>query len=132
MYEEFYGFREAPFSLNHDSRFFYQGISDAGPLELLRYGIERGEGFIALYGGVGTGKTTLCRTVIEAAPQSIYSAVLTNPFLSDVDLLRAILLDFGVLSADSPQTNRRITRNDLIAALNTFLLSLMKVNAHAV
>lgn len=132
MYEEFYGFREAPFSLTHDPRFYYQTTSEKNPFELLRYGIERGEGFIVICGETGTGKTTLCRTVIESVPQNIYTAMLTNPFLAEVDLLRAILQDFGVLSVDAPQGNRRITKNDLIAALNTFLLSLMNLNAHAV
>lgn len=132
MYEEFYGFREAPFSLTHDSRFFYHDRSESGPFELLRYGIERGEGFISLYGAAGTGKTSLCRAVLENAPHNIYTAMLTNPFLSEVDLLRAILMDFGVLSHDAPRSTKRITKNDLVAALNTFLLSLMKVNSRAV
>src|SRR5216117_112724 len=130
MYQEFYGLKEAPFSQRHDSRFFYQNQAVAQAFHTISHWINHGEGFIALYGSAGTGKTTLCRTILESAGPSVYTAMITNPFLSDVDLLRAILKDFGVMSPDAPQSMPKVTRADLTAALNTFVASLKKLNAH--
>jgi general secretion pathway protein A len=127
VYEQFYGFTESPFSLTPDPKFFYHGESHLRTFELLRYGIYRGEGFIVVIGDIGTGKTTLCRTVLEEVPDNIYTALLLNPFLSEVDLLRAILRDFGLISPQSAVRSQPISKDDLIASLNTFLLSIMQV-----
>jgi general secretion pathway protein A len=132
MYEEFYGFSEPPFSLTPDPKFFFQGESHIRAFELLKYGIHRGEGFIVVYGDIGTGKTTLCRTVLEGIPKDVYTALLLNPFLSETDLLRAILQDFGVLSPGLPKSGQTATKHDLITALNTFLLSINQLNGRAV
>jgi general secretion pathway protein A len=131
VYEEFYGFTESPFSLTPDPKFFYHGESHLRTFELLRYGIYRGEGFIVVYGDIGTGKTTLCRTVLEQAPGNIYPALLLNPFLSEVDLLRAILRDFGLISQQSAKQRQPASKDELIASLNTFLLSIMQVGGRA-
>ena len=127
MYEEFYGFTESPFSLTPDPKFFYRGASHIRAFELLRYGIHRGEGFIVVYGDIGAGKTTLCRTVLETLDQNVYTALLLNPFLSEIDLLRAILRDFGVTSQDASYKSYSASKDDLIASLNTFLISIMQL-----
>jgi general secretion pathway protein A len=127
VYEEFYGFTESPFSLTPDPKFFYHGESHLRTFELMRYGIYRGEGFIVVYGDIGTGKTTLCRTVLEQVPDNIYTALLLNPFLSEVELLRAILRDFGLISPQSTNRSESVSKDDLIAGLNRFLLSIMEV-----
>jgi general secretion pathway protein A len=131
VYEEFYGFTEPPFSLTPDPRFFYNGESHIRAFELLRYAIHRGEGFMVVYGDIGTGKTTLCRTVLENLQGDVYTALLLNPFLSETDLLRAILQDFGVISPRSPGARAPVSKHDLISSLNTFLLSIMRLDAHA-
>jgi general secretion pathway protein A len=131
VYEEFYGFIEPPFSLTPDPKFFYNGESHTRAFELLRYGIRRGEGFMVVHGDIGTGKTTLCRAVMENLDGNVYTALLLNPFLSETDLLRAILQDFGVISAGSPPSQRPVSKNDLITSLNKFLLSIMRLDAHA-
>lgn len=128
MYEEFYGFTESPFSLTPDPKFFYRGESHIRAFELLRYGINRGEGFIVVYGDIGAGKTTLCRTVLESLDESVYTALLLNPFLSEIELLRAILRDFGVTSQDPSYKSYSASKDDLIASLNTFLISLMQLD----
>ena len=132
MYEEFYGFTETPFSLTPDPKFFFQGETHTHAYDLLKYGIDRGEGFIVVCGDIGTGKTTLCRTVLEAIPKEVYTALILNPFLSETDLLRSILEDFGVLSTGAPKTTQTVTSHDLITILNTFLLSIMQLNGRAV
>ena len=131
MYEEFYGFSEPPFSLTPDPKFFYNGESHIRAFELLRYAIHRGEGFMVVYGDIGTGKTTLCRAVLENLQGDVYTALLLNPFLSETDLLRAILQDFGVISAGSPAAKKALNKHDLISNLNTFLLSILRLDAHA-
>jgi len=132
VYEEFYGLSESPFSLTPDPKFFYRGESHLRAVELLRYGIHRGEGFIVVYGDIGTGKTTVCRTVLENVPQNLYTALLLNPFLSETDLLRAILRDFGVISQETPnKAQSPVSKDDLIMSLNTFLLSITRLGGRA-
>jgi len=65
MYTAFYGLREKPFSLSPDPRFLYLADSHREALAHLLYGIEQHEGFMAITGEVGTGKTTICRTLLE-------------------------------------------------------------------
>ena len=65
MYTNYYGFREKPFALSPDPRFLYLSASHREVLGHLVYGIEQGEGFMAITGEVGTGKTTLCRTLLH-------------------------------------------------------------------
>jgi general secretion pathway protein A len=132
VYEEFYGLNESPFSLTPDPKFFYRGESHIRAYELLRYGLHRGEGFIVLYGNIGTGKTTLCRAVLGSLQQNIYTALLLNPFLSEIELLRAILRDFGVISQDMLDQRQSASKDDLIASLNTFLLSIMDVGGRGI
>jgi len=127
VYEEFYGLTESPFSLTPDPKFFYRGESHIRAFELLRYGIHRGEGFIVVCGDIGTGKTTLCRTVLENLQQNVYTALLLNPFLSETELLRAILRDFGVISQAPSPNSHTVSKDDLIASLNTFLISIMEL-----
>ena len=131
MYEEFYGLSQSPFSLTPDPNFFYRGESHLRAVELLRYGIHRGEGFIVVYGDIGTGKTTVCRTVLENLPQNLYTAFLLNPFLSETDLLRAILRDFGVISQENSSKPQPVSKDDLIMRLNAFLLSIAQLNGRA-
>jgi general secretion pathway protein A len=128
VYEEFYGLSESPFSLTPDPKFFYHGASHIRAFELLRYGIHRGEGFIVVYGDIGAGKTTLCRAVMENLQDNVYTALLLNPFLSEIELLRAILRDFGVISQESSPRIRTASKDDLIASLNTFLISIMELD----
>lgn len=133
MYEEFYGFKERPFSLTPDPKFFFQGEMHNRAYELLKYGIHRGEGFIVICGDIGTGKTTLCRTVLdEGLPKDVYTALLLNPFLSETDLLRAILQDFGVTAPAASGDGQTATKHDLITALNAFLIEIHQLDGRAI
>ena len=133
MYEEYYGFTEKPFSLTPDPKYLFKGASHANALELLQYAVRRREGFVVITGDIGTGKTTLCRAVLEQLDRKTFTALILNPFLSEEDLLRLILQDFGVVSRDEMKRGRLagVSKQDLIDTLNTFLLSLQPLGASA-
>jgi general secretion pathway protein A len=134
MYEHFYGFAEKPFSLTPDPKFLYRSQSHANAFELLQYAIRRREGFVVVTGDIGTGKTTLCRALLEQIDRTTFTALVLNPFLSEEDLLKRILLDFGVVSRDEVKAGRLagITKQELIDALYDFLLGLIPLKASAV
>ena len=115
MYTAFYGLREKPFALSPDPRFLYLAAPHREALAHLLYGIEQGEGFILVTGEVGTGKTTLCRTLLERLEGEIEVAFLFNPSRTALELLQSICVEFG-LPAEG------LARRNLMAQLNGFLL----------
>jgi len=96
MYEKYYSFREKPFRLTPDPEFLYLSKQHQGALDHMTYGIRQQEGFMAIVGDVGTGKTTLCRRLLEQMDSRIAVALVLNPMLSDMDLLRTCVHDLGV------------------------------------
>ena len=133
MYEDYYGFVEKPFSLTPDPKYLYKSESHANAFELLQYAIRRREGFVVVTGDIGTGKTTLCRAILEQLDRKTFTALVLNPFISEEDLLRLILQDFGVVSRDEMKSGRLrgVSKQDLIDTLNEFLLSLLPLRARA-
>ncbi len=81
MYQEYYGFTEKPFSLTPDPKFLFRSEIHAGAFELLEYALRRRDGFVVITGDIGTGKTTLCRALLERLDRQTFSALLLNPFL---------------------------------------------------
>ena len=133
MYEPYYGFAEKPFSLTPDPKYLYRSESHANAFELLQYAIERREGFVVITGDIGTGKTTLCRALLEKTDQKTFTALLLNPFLSEEDLLKGILQDLGVISrGEARLSGRQPSKQDLVNTLHDFLLSLVPLGARAV
>ena len=96
MYEKFYRFSEKPFSLTPDPRFLFLSKHHQGALDHMLYGVNRREGFMTIIGDVGTGKTTLCRCLLDRLNDNIQVALILNPMLSDMDLLRTCVHDLGV------------------------------------
>jgi general secretion pathway protein A len=115
MYTSFYGLSEKPFSLTPDPRYLFLSAPHREALAHVLYGIEQGEGFIAITGEVGTGKTTLCRTLLQRLEKDTEIAFLFNPTLSGKALVRAISQEFGL-------DTRGKTRSDLTDQLYEFLL----------
>jgi general secretion pathway protein A len=133
MYEQFYGFAEKPFSLTPDPKYLYRSESHANAFELLQYALDRREGFVVITGDIGTGKTTVCRALLEQTDRKTFTALLLNPFLSEEDLLKAILQDLGVISRNDDRVAARApSKQDLINTLYDFLLSLIPLGARAV
>jgi len=134
MYEQFYGFGQSPFSLAPDPRFLYLSESHDDAIRDLLQAIRRREGFLVLSGEIGTGKTTLCRALIGQLDHSTFTSLILDPFVSVEDLLKQMLLDFGVVSRDALRSGRlaNATKHELIATLHEFLLSLVPLKATSV
>ncbi|HTY64781.1 MAG TPA: AAA family ATPase [Acidobacteriota bacterium] len=97
MYEQFYGLKEPAFNLTPDPSFLFLNKRSKDALDQILYGIERREGFAVIVGDVGTGKTTLCWALLERlAKKDICTALIQNPILSELDILKSILQDLGV------------------------------------
>lgn len=115
MYEAFYGLREKPFNLTPDPRFLYLSDKHKEAFAHLLYGIKNRSGFVMVSGEIGTGKTTICRTLLNQLDANTDVAFIFNPYLSPVELLKAIVAEFGVRSAAD-------TAVGLIGDLNRYLL----------
>ena len=125
-YEQYFGLNEKPFSLVADSRFVYNSPSYVATYDGLIAGIRRREGLLVLTGEIGTGKTTLCRAVLRNLGRKTYSSLVPDPFASREDLLKMLLIDFGVLSIQELTSGplRQASRTELGYLLSEFLGSL--------
>src|SRR5262245_2978823 len=124
MYTAFYGLREEPVSVPPGPRFLSLSASHCEQLAHVLYGIEQGEGFISVTGEVGTGKTTLCWTLLERLGPDTEVAFLFNPMLSGEELLRAIGTEFGLASEG-------LSRAQVNEQLNRFLLEQRRAGKRA-
>ena len=119
-YEPFYGLREKPFSLSADPRFLFRSSAHGPAFDELQAGIRRREGLIVLTGEIGTGKTTLCRSVLQHLDRRTFAAFVADPFVSREDLLKTLLVDFGVISiggSDARPFQRRVALGSELSAL---------------
>jgi general secretion pathway protein A len=130
-YEPFFGLTEAPFSLAPDPRFLFASASISSALEQLAYALGRREPLIVVTGEIGTGKTLLCRAVMQRIPRETFLSIIDDPWLERDDLLKQMLEDFGVIAKDRSRLTET-TRHELVEALQAFLRSLSAIQAHAV
>ena len=133
-YEEYYGLTQSPFSLAPDPHFLYLSESHEEAIRQLLDAARRNEGVIVLTGDVGTGKTTIARALLTRLDKTSFASLVLNPFLSVDELLREVLLDFGVISRDDIRSGRAVSasRHDLTSTLHDFLLSLHPIGARGV
>ena len=118
MYEQFYGLTDKPFSLTPNPRFVFYSQQYREAEGQLLYGISNREGFMLVTGQPGTGKTTLCRDLIEKLDRTkTQSALIFNPFLNGTEMLAALLTEFGVSAPPGG------SRKDQLDRLNQFLLA---------
>ncbi|MGH8056605.1 MAG: ExeA family protein, partial [Candidatus Entotheonellia bacterium] len=125
MYCAFFGLQEKPFSVTPDPRFLFLSQSHQEALGHLLYGIEERKGFIEVTGEVGTGKTVVCRALLERLGPHVRTALVFNSFLSELELLRSINEDFGIAAHGN-------TKKELIDELNRFLIEGFREGRNAV
>jgi len=115
MYKKFYHLKENPFNITADPEFFFSSSRHTEAFSHLIYGIKQRKGIIVVSGEIGTGKTTLCRTLLNRLEQDTKTAFILNPNFSDLQLLQMIITDLGVKASAR-------NRYAMISALNEFLL----------
>ncbi len=96
MYKEHFGLKEMPFSIAPDPRFLYMSEAYQEALAHLMYGIESEGGFVLLTGEVGTGKTTICRCLLEQIPEHVDIAFILNPKVTSEELLATICDELSI------------------------------------
>ncbi len=117
MYTSYFGLKESPFNLTPDPRYLYLSPYHKEALDHLLYGINERKGFIVITGGIGTGKTTLCRTLLSQLDTQTKSALVFSSFISGVELLKIINHEFGIQMDPADEGKK-----DYVDALNKFLL----------
>lgn len=117
MYTSFFGLHEKPFAITPDPRYLFMSARHAEALAHLLYGVRESGGFIQLTGEVGTGKTTLIRSLLQQLPDNTDVALILNPQLSRIEFLWAICEELGI-----PLPAARSSVKELTDALNRFLL----------
>jgi general secretion pathway protein A len=134
IYEAFYGLNEQPFAITTDPRFFYLSASHQRAFSELLNGLRRREGLLLLTGDSGTGKTTLCRTVLQTLGERTFSALILNPYMSGAEVLRIVLRDFGLVSHEDLRRGALATADvpQLLDTLEGFLQSLVPLGSYAV
>jgi general secretion pathway protein A len=120
MYTSSFGLHENPFSIAPDPLYLYMSEHHREALAHLQYGIKRDGGFVLLTGEVGTGKTTLCRSLLEQLPENIDVAFIFNPKVSVIELLETICDELRIERPEQGSIKK------LVDQLNTYLL---KANA---
>ena len=124
MYEAFFGLSEKPFALTPNPRFVFQSEQYRTAEQALLYGIAQKEGFMLVTGAPGTGKTTLCRDLLEKLDADKHRvALIFNPFFNGVEMLQALHSEFGL--GDAGTTSRKA----LLDGLNAYLLQQL-ANGH--
>jgi len=116
VYTEFFGLNEKPFAITPDPRYLYMSVRHADALAHLIYGISESGGFIQLTGEVGTGKTTLIRSLLEQLPAKAEIALILNPQLSRLEFLQVICQELRIPAAADDSVRARVD------ALNGYLL----------
>jgi len=115
MYEDFYGLTGKPFQLSPDARFFFNSKGHNRAMAYLRYGLEQGEGFIVITGGIGTGKTMLVRNLFDELDSTrVVAAELVTTQVEPEDVLRIVCASFGLAHEGS-------TKATLLNQLESFL-----------
>jgi general secretion pathway protein A len=114
MYLQFYGLRETPFSPTPDPKFLFQSTRHREALAQLLYGVRERKGFIVLTGEIGTGKTTLLRTLLSRLDADTHVAYIHNSALEIEGLLEYMLQDWGVKSEATTHAQRLFELNEFL------------------
>ncbi len=125
MYKDYYHLKEEPFNLTPDPKFLFLTDQHREALNHMLYGIRQRKGFICITGEVGTGKTTLCRALLNELGKEYHTSLILNPILTQTQLLRAVVEEFGIES-------KRRDRLGYLNLLNNYLLKINSAGRDAV
>ena len=117
MYAAYFGLKENPFSLSPEPRYLFLSEQHRDALNCLIYGIKEKKGFVLISGDIGTGKTTICRSLINLLDNSVETALIFNTAISDLDLLETVIGEYGIAIISGSRTKK-----NYIDVLNDFLL----------
>lgn len=120
MYQEFFGLQAPPFNITPDPRYLFFSRGHREAFEHILFGVSERKGFIQVTGEVGAGKSTLCRKVLDELQEGYATALILNPVMTPIQLMRSILGELGL-------DDRGNDRVRLVERLNEFLLD----RAHA-
>lgn len=117
MYAAYFGLKENPFNLSPEPRYLFLSEQHRDALNCLIYGIKEKKGFVLISGGIGLGKTTICRSLLGSLDDSVETALIFNTAFSDIELLETVVKEYGITIK-----NKLKTKKIYIDALNNFLL----------
>lgn len=125
MYEKFFGLRERPFTIVPNPGYLYMSEKHKLALSHLKYGLMEGTGFVVLTGGIGTGKTTLIRYMLDRVGKAVDIALVFNTNVTGEELLRLVIREF---EAGEPGADKAAN----LAMLNEHLIGLYSRGRHAI
>jgi general secretion pathway protein A len=127
MYAAYFGLKENPFKLTPEPGYLFLSQQHRDALNYLIYGIKEKKGFVLISGDIGTGKTTICRKLLNLLDPSVETALIFNTAMSEVELLEEVVKEFGIeISREAG------TRKGYVDALNEFLLQNFAAGKNAV
>ena len=125
MYKDFFGFEMMPFNTTPDASFFFASEQHNEALARLKYAITERKGFVLITGEIGSGKTTICHTLLSQLGSGVKTALITNTHITGKELLREICTEFEI------KTGKQ-TRLQLLHGLNDFLIDQLSHDNNAV
>jgi general secretion pathway protein A len=125
MYNDYYGFKKSPFNMTPNARFFFNSPKHTEALSTILYAIKERKGFVVITGDIGSGKTTVCRTVLSQLGSDTEYALITNTHLNARDLMMTVLDEFGVEYTSTSKAR-------LLAQFNSYLIEQMQRNKNVV
>jgi general secretion pathway protein A len=125
MYYEFFGFQEPPFNLTPNSKFFFSSAKHMEALSTLIYAIKERKGFVVITGNIGSGKTTVCRALLNQLDTHTQTALITNTHMNGKDLLISVLEELEVEFEHG-------SKSKLLSQLNNYLIDQLRRNNNVV
>lgn len=121
MYAEYFGLKQAPFSIAPDPHYLFMSDRHREALAHLLYGLGGGGGFVLLTGEIGAGKTTVCRCFLEQIPKRCNVAYIFNPKLTVIELMKSVCDEFRIPTPQREPGTATVT--DYLDPLNAYLLT---------